>query len=47
MATSYSPSAAMVRTARNEIDRIEGALDVTRLVAALEWGGAEEGSHRR
>lgn len=29
MATSYSPSAAMVRTARNEIDRIERALAVT------------------
>lgn len=29
MATSYSPSAAMVRTARNEIDRIERALSVT------------------
>jgi hypothetical protein len=28
MATSYSPSAAMARTARNEIDRIERALDV-------------------
>src|ERR1700722_12123733 len=26
MATSYSPSAAMVRTARNEIDRVERAL---------------------
>jgi hypothetical protein len=29
MATSYSPSAAMVRTARNEIERIERALAVT------------------
>jgi hypothetical protein len=52
MATSYSPSAAIVRTARNEIDRIERALVVTEqrraaLLAQLADLEAEAESYAR